>query len=299
MTDQTNDLMEACDQKPVAVILDNMAYAYRAFYGVKGLCNSKGEDTGAIFGYVKSLLAAINMFNPQFAVVAGDTPGGSFRNTIYGEYKAHRKEPPEGFPEQLSKIIDLIPLMGWNYVAKAGFEADDILGTLALQFKDLGADVVVLTPDKDLLQLVQPDIRVYRESSHGTPRMYAEKDVEEKLGVKPYQVADYLGLMGDASDNIPGVPKVGQKTAATLLAKYGSMESILESVPAMKDSAVKRNLIQFKEQGMLSKKLATLCLDVPHEQNIRDLIFRGYTMQTLERMRELEFESVIQEITGG
>jgi DNA polymerase-1 len=260
--------------KKTLVVVDGMAYAFRAFYAVPELSNSRGEATNAIYGFANALRRAEKQFKPDAAVVAYDSPGGSFRDEMLKEYKGHRDAPPEALVSQFPLIEELAAGMGWRLIKKARMEADDIMATLAKLAKKSGWEIILMTSDKDILQLCEPGVRVYRENPKGAT-LYGPPEVRERYGIGPDQITDLLGLMGDSADNIPGVPGVGEKTAAKLLQEYGTMEKALKAAPKMKPGKLMENLQQFAEQARLSKKLAELKDDVELGGGLKDFIYNG------------------------
>jgi DNA polymerase-1 len=260
--------------KKTLVVLDGMAYAFRAFYAVPELSNSRGEPTNAIYGFANALRRAEKQFKPDAAIVAYDSPGGSFRDEMLKEYKGHRDAPPEALVSQFPLIEELAAGMGWTLIKQARMEADDIMATLCKLGHKAGWEVVLMTSDKDILQLCGPGVRVYRENPKGAT-LYGPPEVKERYGIGPEQITDLLGLMGDSADNIPGVPGVGEKTAAKLLQEYGSMEKALKAAPKMKPGKLMENLQQFAEQARLSKKLAELKDDVELKGGLKDFAYKG------------------------
>jgi DNA polymerase-1 len=255
------------------VVLDGMAYAFRSFYAVPEMSNTKGQATNAVFGFANALRRAEKEFKPDAAVVAFDSPGGSFRDEMLAAYKGHRDAPPEALVSQFPLIEELVRHMGWTLLKKQRFEADDIMGTLARLGRKAGYEVLLMTSDKDILQLITDGVRVYRENPKGAS-LYGPEEVKARFGVGPEGITDLLGLMGDSSDNIPGVPGVGEKTAAKLLAEYGTMEKALKAAPGIKGK-LGENLKAFAEQARLSRRLAELKLDVDLGAGIKDLGLRA------------------------
>ncbi len=221
-------------------------------------------DTSAIMGFTNSLFDLINRERPNYLAVAFDKGGSDVRLEIYTEYKANRPETPEAIRIAVPYIQALLEAMNIPIIEKEGYEADDIIGTLAKQAENEGFDVYMMTPDKDFAQLVSPNIFMYLPSRKGNGiEIWGVKEVQEKFGIEhPYQVIDYLGMMGDSVDNIPGLPGVGDKTARKFLAQYGSMENLLANTHEIKGK-LRKKIDENKELGILSKKLARILLDVP------------------------------------
>ncbi|MGB1942209.1 MAG: 5'-3' exonuclease, partial [Flavobacteriaceae bacterium] len=247
-------------------LLDAYALIFRGYYAfIKNpRINSKGMDTSAIMGFTNSLFDLINRERPNYLAVAFDKGGSVDRSEIYTEYKANRPETPEAIRIAVPYIQALLEAMHIPVIEKEGYEADDIIGTLAKQAEKEGFEVYMMTPDKDFAQLVSPNIFMYRPSRKGNGiEIWGVKEVQEKFDIEhPEQVIDYLGMMGDSVDNIPGLPGVGDKTARKFLAQYGSMENLLANTHEIKGK-LREKIEENKELGILSKKLARILLDVP------------------------------------
>lgn len=252
------------------VVIDGMAYAFRAFYAVPEMTDPQGQATNALFGFLGAMRRAEKAFKPDYAVVAFDSPGGSFRDEMLGDYKGHRDAPPEALVSQFPLIEQAVPLLGWHLLKQKRMEADDIMATLTRLGRKAGLEVVLMTSDKDMLQLIGPGVGVYRENPKGAS-MYGAEQVMQRYGVTPAQIVDLLGLMGDSSDNIPGVPGIGEKTATKLLVEYGTMEKVLKAAPKMKAGKLSENLQEFAEQARLSRRLAELKDDVELSAGIQEL----------------------------
>lgn len=247
-------------------LLDAYALIFRGYYAfIKNpRINSKGLDTSAVMGFMNSLLDVINREKPEYLAVAFDNGGSQIRNEMYPEYKANRDETPEAIRIAVPYIKEILKAMHIPVVEVPGIEADDLIGTLSKQAEKEGFKVYMVTPDKDFAQLVSDNIFMYRPARMGNGiEIWGVDQVKEKFEIEhPLQVIDFLGMMGDAIDNIPGLPGVGEKTAKKLLAEFGSMENLLANTDKLK-GALKQKIEANKEQGILSKKLATIFLDCP------------------------------------
>ncbi|RPG71123.1 MAG: DNA polymerase I [Flavobacteriaceae bacterium TMED120] len=247
-------------------LLDAYALIFRGYYAfIKNpRINSKGMDTSAIMGFMNSLLDVIKRERPDHLAVCFDKGGSQVRNELFTDYKANRDETPEAIQIAVPYIQQLLEAMQIPVVVKEGYEADDIIGTLAKQAEKEGFDTYMVTPDKDFAQLVSEHIFMYRPARMGNGiEIWGIPEVQEKFEVeRPEQVIDYLGMMGDAVDNIPGLPGVGDKTAKKFLKEYGSMEALLDNTDQLKGK-LKEKIEANKEMGRLSKELATILLDVP------------------------------------
>jgi len=255
-------------------LLDAFALIFRGYYAfIKNpRINSKGMDTSAILGFTNSLLDVIKREKPDHLAVCFDRGGSAARTEAFPEYKANRQETPEAIKIAVPIIESILKAMKIPAVVLAGYEADDIIGTLAKKAEKEGYQTFMVTPDKDFAQLVSENIFMYRPRFGGGYETWGIPEIQEKFGVeRPEQVIDFLGMMGDSVDNIPGLPGVGEKTAKKFLAQYGSMENLLENTADLKGK-MKEKVEGAKELGILSKELATIMLDVPvdfHEENFK------------------------------
>src|SRR5690606_16329424 len=245
-------------------LLDAYALIFRGYYALikNPRINSKGMDTSAIMGFMNSLLDVIRRERPDHLAVCFDKGGSAERTEIFPEYKANRDVTPEGIKIAIPYIQKILKAMHIPVVELEGWEADDIIGTLSKQAEKEGYKVFMVTPDKDFGQLVSENIFMYRPARMGNGvEIWGIPEVRERFGVeRPEQVIDYLGMMGDASDNIPGLPGVGDKTAKKLIEEFGTMENLLANTDQLK-GRMKEKIMENAELGILSKKLATICID--------------------------------------
>lgn len=280
-------------------LLDAYALIFRGYYAfIKNpRINSKGMDTSAVMGFMNSLLDVINREKPEYLAVAFDNGGSEFRNEIFPQYKANRDETPEAIRIAVPYIKEILKAMHIPVVEVKGIEADDLIGTLSKQAEKEGFKVFMVTPDKDFAQLVSDNIFMYRPARMGNGiEIWGVEQVKQKFEVeRPEQVIDFLGMMGDAIDNIPGLPGVGEKTAKKLLAEFGSMENLLANTDKLK-GALKTKVESHKEQGILSKKLATILLDCPvtFEEEKFELETPDYE-KVAEIFNELEFRRMAEQ----
>jgi DNA polymerase I len=274
-------------------LLDAFALIFRGYYALikNPRINSKGMDTSAILGFTNSLLDVIRREKPDLLAVAFDKGGSSVRTEAFEDYKANRQETPEAIKIAVPYIQDILKAMHIPIVEEKGIEADDLIGTLAKQAEKEGYQVYMVTPDKDYAQLVSENIFMYRPARMGNGiEIWDIEKVKEKFEIEnPLQVIDYLGMMGDAVDNIPGLPGVGDKTAKKFLKAYGSMEGLLENTHELKGK-MKEKVEANKELGLLSKKLATILLDCPVTFNADDYLLKQPDFQKVSDVfQELEF----------
>ena len=277
-------------------LLDAYALIFRGYYAfIKNpRINSKGLDTSAILGFTNSLLDVIKRERPDHLAVCFDKGGSKDRVEIFKEYKANRDATPEGIKLAVPYIYKILEAMNIPAIVKEGFEADDIIGTLAKKAEKEGFKTFMVTPDKDFAQLVSENIFMYRPMFGGGYETWGVDEIKEKFQIEnPLQVIDFLGMKGDASDNIPGLPGVGDKTAKKLLAQYGSMENLLANTHELKGK-MKEKIEANAELGLLSKKLATILLDVPVEFNAKSCELRSPDFEKVETIfQELEFRRLI------
>jgi DNA polymerase-1 len=287
------------DQKRVFLV-DAFALIFRGYYAfIKNpQINSKGLDTSAIMGFMNSLLDVIKRERPDHLAVCFDKGGSVDRVEMFEAYKANRDETPEAIKIAVPYIQEILKAMHIPIMVKAGFEADDVIGTLSKQAEKEGYQTFMVTPDKDFAQLVSDNIFMYKPRFGGGYDIWGVPEVQEKFGVTdPLQVIDFLGMMGDSADNIPGLPGVGEKTAKKFLATYGSMENLLANTHELKGK-MKEKVEAAKDLGMLSKKLATIMLDVPVTFNAKDFELDQPDIEKVtELFSELEFRNLLTNFT--
>jgi len=289
-------------------LIDGNSLAYRAFFALpESIATADGRPTNAIYGFASMMVKLLSDFSPKAVIVAWDA-GWSGREQDYAEYKAQRKSRPDLLKEQWPHFAPLAEAFGFTNVAVEGFEADDVIGTLARRAHEAGIPVMVVSGDRDVYQVVEDGIRVMTTSRGVTDtRIYDAEGVEERYGVPPELVPDLIGLKGDTSDNIPGVPGIGDKTAAQLLQRFGSLEDVLASVDEISGAKRKENLTNHAEDARVSKKLATLKYDVdvpidpaaamrgaPDRSRLREVAAEFELRQVIQRLEE-EFDEVVPE----
>lgn len=275
-------------------LVDGSNYVYRAFYAIRQLSNSKGFPTNAIYGFTNMLIKLCRDYQPDYIAIVFDSKGPTFRHEAYEDYKANRSAMPDDLIPQIPYIKDVVRGFSMPVIEQEGMEADDIIGTIAKTFGGTGIQTVIVSGDKDLMQLVSDDVVVVDTMKDKT---YDVEGVKERFGVEPEKVVDILGLAGDASDNIPGVPGVGEKTALKLILEYGSMENALEHADEVKNAKVRKNLIDYADQARLSRELATIKTDVDVKFNINDFRLTEPDADTLKELfKEFEFSSLLQSL---
>ena len=274
-------------------LIDAYALIFRGYYAfIKNpRINSKGMDTSAIMGFMNSLLDLIKRESPENLAVAFDKGGSSDRLEIFEEYKANRNETPDAIKIAVPYIQAILKAMQIPILVKSGYEADDIIGTVAKNAEQNNYEVFMVTPDKDFAQLVSENIFMYRPARMGNGiEIWGVDEVQKKFEITdPLQVIDFLGMMGDSVDNIPGLPGVGEKTAKKFLAEYGSMEKLLENTDKIKGK-LREKIELNKDKGLLSKKLATIMLDVPIDYNLENFKFQDPDINKIKEIAELADE---------
>lgn len=283
-------------------LLDAFALIYRAHFAfIKNpRMNSQGQNTSALFGFINSLIQVLEKERPTHLSVVFDPPGPTFRHDMFPEYKANREETPEDIRYAVPIIKALIRACNIPCLEVEGFEADDVIGTLAKRAEKNGFDVYMVTPDKDYAQLVTENIFLYKPSRMGNGiEIYDPAKVEEKFGVGPEFVADFLGLKGDKVDNIPGIPRVGDKTAVLLIKEFGTVEEIVARAEEITKKSIKASVIENGKQGIFSKELATINIEVPVEFDEDHLkLGGGDPAATVAIMDELEFRRTKERLLG-
>ncbi|MFT4198957.1 MAG: DNA polymerase I [Pseudoxanthomonas sp.] len=278
------------------VLIDGSSYLYRAFHALPPLSNAAGEPTGALFGVVNMLRATLKE-QPDYVAFVVDAPGRTFRDELYPEYKANRSAMPDELRAQVEPMCAIVHALGIDILRVQGVEADDVIGTLAVQAAAEGIATTISTGDKDFAQLVRPGIELVNTMSGS--RMDSDAAVIEKFGVPPARIVDLLTLMGDAIDNVPGVEKCGPKTAAKWLAEYGSLDGVIAGAAAIKGK-VGDNLRAALERLPLNRELVTIRTDVPLERGPRDLVLRERQVDALRALYgRYGFNQALKELDGG
>ena len=275
------------------ILVDGSSYLFRAFHALPPLVNSRGQATGAVKGVINMIRSLIKSHSDANIAIVFDAKGKTFRNEIYGEYKAHRPPMPDELRSQIEPIHDIIRAMGLPLLIIPGVEADDVIGTLAHQATELGQKTLISTGDKDLAQLVNEHVTLMNTM---TSEVLDISGVEKKFGIGPTLIVDFLALMGDKADNIPGVPGVGPKTAVKWLLEYGSMEGIIENAESVGGKIGERLRENF-DQLRLSHELATIKLDVELELEIPQLVHGKADEAALyDLFSVMEFKTWISEL---
>ncbi len=299
---KTGSSMSSGQQKPL-ILVDGSSYLYRAFYALPPLSNSRGEPTGAVYGVANMLKKLLADYAPEQVAVVFDARGRTFRDELFAEYKANRPPMPDDMAAQIEPLHALVEAMGFPLLQIAGVEADDVIGTLARETAGTGRPVLISTGDKDMAQLVNPLVTLVNTM---TGTLLDREGVKKKFDVWPEQIIDYLALVGDSSDNIPGVSGIGPKTAAPLLAHFGTLETLyqrLDEIPQLAIRGAKQlpeKLRSQREQAMLSRQLAIIHCNVPLPVKPQDLTMRTLNTVTLRELyTRLEFKTWLRQLDGG
>ena len=276
-------------------LIDGSNYIYRAFYATPYLSNSKGLPTNAILSFTNMVRKLIKEHNPEYLAFAFDRKEKTFRQEEYKEYKAKRPPMPENLIPQIPYIKKIVELLNIPLLETPGFEADDIIGTVSLKAINSGFNVTIVSGDKDLMQLVGDKLDIFDTM---TDKRTGIEEVKKKFGVSPDKVVDVMGLAGDPSDNIPGVPGIGPKTGAKLIQEFSSLENLFENIKAVKKNSLREKIEAHAEQARLSKRLATIRRDVPLEADIESFKLREpYIQELVNLFTELEFRNLLKEFT--
>ena len=280
------------------VLIDGNSIAFRAFFALPLLNNDKGIHTNAVYGFTLMLQKILEEEKPTHMLVAFDAGKTTFRHETFKEYKGGRQKTPPELSEQFPYLRKLVDAYGISRYELENYEADDIIGTLSKQAEEQDFEVVIVSGDKDLTQLASDKITVYVTRKGVTDiEKYTPDHVMEKYGLKPEQIIDMKGLMGDASDNIPGVPGVGEKTAIKLLKQFGTVEELLSNIDQVSGKKLKENLETYQEQALMSKQLATIFREAPIEVSVEDVEYKGANEENLVQLfKELDFKSLLDKV---
>ncbi|EWG10497.1 DNA polymerase I [Cytobacillus firmus] len=286
--------------KKKLVLIDGNSIAYRAFFALPLLNNDKGIHTNAVYGFTMMLQRILEDEKPTHLLVAFDAGKTTFRHKTFSEYKGGRQKTPPELSEQFPYIRELLDAYGISRYELENYEADDIIGTLSLHAEKDGYEVKVISGDKDLTQLSSDAVTVSITRKGITDiEEYTPAHIEEKYGITPDRIIDMKGLMGDSSDNIPGVPGVGEKTALKLLKEFGTLEELLDSADKVSGKKLKEKLEEFKDQALMSKELATIAREAPVEIKIEDIEYEGFEKEkVISIFKELGFNSLLEKIGG-
>ncbi len=281
-----------------AFLIDGNSYCYRAFYAIRHLVNSQGQPTNAVYGFVAMLNKLINEEKPDYLAVAFDLKGPTFRHKKFENYKIQRKPMPDDLISQMPLIKEMVRLYNIPIFELEGFEADDVLATLAKKMSALGLEIYIVTGDKDALQLLNSHIKMYNPQKDNL--IYDQNTVKEKFGVTPDKVVDIMALMGDSSDNIPGVPGIGEKTAVELIKQFGSLDAVLENINKVKPQRLRDNLDKFSQQAILSRELVILDCQAPIDFELEKLKLQEPDSEGLFTFfQKMEFKNLLKSVASS
>ncbi|MBI3605002.1 MAG: DNA polymerase I [Nitrospirae bacterium] len=278
--------------RPLLYLIDGSSYIYRAFFGLPSLKTSRGFPTNAIYGFITMLIKILKEKRPDYLAIAFDPKGPTKRSAVYQEYKSHRPPMPEELIPQIPYIHQVVEAFQIPVLLEPGYEADDLIGTYARIGSETDLEVVIVTGDKDMLQLVSPDVSIYDPMKD---KKIGREEVSARFGVGPEKVIEIMGLMGDSSDNIPGVRGIGEKTAIRLIQEYGTIDHLIDSLDRMKPSKLKENLAAEADIARLSRDLATIDLHAPAPVKVEAFKVKESDMEKIRKLfTELEFHSLLK-----
>ena len=281
-------------EKPTLFLIDGSNYVYRAYYAIRELSNSKGFPTNAIYGFTTMLLKLLRDWKPEYIAVVFDVKGPTFRHEAFEAYKATRRPTPDDLILQIPYIKDILHGFSIPVLERQGLEADDIIGTLARKYADKNIKTVIVSGDKDMMQLVSDNIMMIDTMKNKT---YDVEAVKERFGVGPEKVIEILGLTGDQSDNIPGVPGIGPKTAQRLIEEFGSVEGVLQNIDKVRNPKTRESLRSFADQARMSHSLAKIKTDADFDLDLESARYSGPDNEVLQPLfKEFEFSSLLQEL---
>jgi len=286
------------DKRKKFILIDGHALLYRAFYALPQLTTTYGQIVNAAYGFTMILIRLLEEEKPEYITIAFDTPVPTFRHKEFKEYKAHRKKMPDELISQISIIKEIIKNYNIPFFSKEGYEADDIIGTLAKEAEKRSCNTIIVTGDKDAFQLISNHTKVMATIKGITEvKIYGEEDIREKFGVGPEKIVDILALKGDVSDNIPGVPGIGEKTALALIKELGSVENILNNPDKISIKSLREQIKKYEEQIKMSKKLATIVREVPIEYDFESFRVKLPNYEELWKIfNKLEFKNLLKKI---
>jgi len=280
------------------VLIDGHAILHRAYHAFPlTLKTRRGETINAVYGFTRMLLTVLKNLKPDYVAVAFDLAEPTFRHEEFVGYQAHRPEREALMEEQLERVEEVVRTLNIPTFAVKGFEADDVIGTLAKQAAKKGVETAIVTGDRDIMQLVNSKVKIYAPiKGFADAKLFGKQDVQELLGIKPEQIVDYKALVGDASDNYPGVPGIGPKTAVSLLGEYQDLETIYRKVGRLPEKVAKR-LVDGKESAELSRKLAQIVTNVPIKLSLKACRVHDYDYgKAVALFQRLEFRSLIKKL---
>ncbi len=280
------------------LLIDTFNFLHRAYHALPPtLTDKNGEPTNAVYGVTSMLISVFDQIKPDYVVAAMDDIEPTFRVEDFTGYKAHRKPMEDALSSQIPKVFEVIDAFGVNRISLPGYEADDVIGTMVEKYADKNTEVIVVSNDRDLWQLVKDNVLVMNPGSRGMVEWIGEKEVQARFGFGPEQIPDYKGLRGDPSDNIPGVYGIGEKTATKLITEYKNIEGVYNNIDKVEPKSVRDKLLQGYEQAMMSKNLATIIRDAPVDVELGDCSYHETDTENLKEVLEkYNFRSLLRRI---
>lgn len=280
------------------LLIDTFNFLHRAYHALpKTLTDKNGEPTNAVYGVTSMLISTFSQIEPDYVLTAMDDIEPTFRVEEFTGYKAHRKPMEDDLSSQIPKVFEIIDAFGIARLSLAGYEADDVIGTMVEKYKHDDLDIIVVSNDRDLWQLVDDHVMIMNPRSKGEVDWIGEKEVEARYGFGPEKIIEYKALKGDPSDNIPGVYGVGEKTATKLILDFGSVEEIYKNINKVEPLSLKKKLIESHDQAMMSKMLATIITDAPVDLSLSDCKYSTYNLgQVKEVLEKYNFRSLVKRL---
>ncbi|MBU4350437.1 DNA polymerase I, partial [bacterium] len=281
------------------ILVDGQGLLYRAFYALPQLTTTYGQVVNAVYGFTMILIRLLEEEKPEYMTITFDTPVPTFRHKEFKEYKAHRKKMPDELISQIPLIKEIINNYNIATCSKEGYEADDVIGTLAKEAEKRNCDTIIVTGDKDAFQLVSPHTKIMTTITGVTEvKIYDEEEIKKKFGVDPEKIVDILALKGDVSDNIPGVPGIGEKTAVALIKEFGGVENILNNTDKISKKSLREMIREYEDQVKMSKMLATIIREVPMKYDFDSFRVKSPNYEELWKIfKKLEFKNLLKKIT--
>jgi len=280
------------------ILVDGQGLLYRAFYALPQLATTYGQIVNAVYGFTMILIRLLEEEKPEYILITFDTPVPTFRHKEYKEYKAHRKKMPDELISQIPLIKEIINNYNIAICSKEGYEADDVIGTIAKEAEKRNCNTIIVTGDKDAFQLISPNTKIMTTIKGVTEvKIYDEEGIKKKYGVEPEKIVDILALKGDSSDNIPGVPGIGEKTALALIKEFGSLENILNNPDKISKKSLREQIKEYEDQIKMSKKLATIVREVPIDYDFDSFKVKSPNYEELWKIfNKLEFKNLLKKI---
>ncbi len=279
------------------ILIDTYNYLHRAYHALPSTFrDANGEPTNAVYGVTSMLISMFSEVKPDYVIAALDMPDATFRIEDFTAYKAHRKPMESDLESQVPKVIEIMEAFGIKTIGIRGYEADDVIATVATRLKN-DFEIVIISNDRDLWQLADTTVSIMLPNTKGVSEWLGPKEVVARFGFPPDKIADYKGLRGDPSDNIPGVYGIGEKTATDLILKFGSLEDIYRNVEKIEQHSLKEKLLNSYEQAVMSKKLACLIRDVPFDLDINEAKYKDLNrLKVKEVLMKYNFKSLIRRL---